>query len=64
VLLGLVAAAVLTRLLQSQLYQTSPLDPGIYAAVVLLMLVVSVLAVNRAGSPRHRLDPISALRHE
>ena len=62
--LGLGAAAILTRRLQSLLFETSPLDPGVFAAVSALLagicLIASWLPARRAA----RVEPVSALRAE
>ena len=54
----------MTRLMRSMLYETSPLDPGVFAgAVVVLALAVvagSYVPVRRAL----RVDPAQVLRSE
>lgn len=63
-LLGVLAASAVTRLLKSQLYRTSPLDPGTYIAVVLLMLLVAGSATLLPSRRATRVDPMVALRQE
>lgn len=64
VVLGLGAAAGLTRLMKSVLFGVSPLDPLTYAAVPCVLIVAAALA---SYLPAHRaatLDPVEALRSE
>jgi ABC-type antimicrobial peptide transport system permease subunit len=62
--IGLAAAALLTRYLSSQLFETSPLDPATFAAVTVVIvactLVASLIPAVRAGS----VQPVTALRYE
>ncbi len=61
---GLAAAIGVTRVLQSLLYEVSPTDPAILAAVSVLLLVVALLAT---WIPAHRaatVDPAATLRAE
>jgi ABC-type antimicrobial peptide transport system permease subunit len=64
VVIGLVAAAGLTRLLSTLLYGITPLDPVTYVSVpmvlVIATLVASYLPARRAAS----VDPVEALRME
>jgi putative ABC transport system permease protein len=62
--LGLAAAAGLTRLMSSLLFGVTALDALTYAAVSALLLIVAALA---SYIPAHRaasVDPVSALRAE
>jgi hypothetical protein len=52
---GLAASAALGSLIRSILYETTPLDPGVYVGVAGLLLIVAVAA---------QLDPMRALRTE
>jgi len=61
---GIVASAVLTRVLQSFLFEVSPADPATLASMGLLFAVVALLA---CWVPTHRaanVDPLEALRCE
>jgi predicted permease len=62
--LGLAASAGAVRLIQSMLYGTRPLDPGIFAAVPATLLVVAVFACLVPAWRASRIDPIQALRTE
>jgi ABC-type antimicrobial peptide transport system permease subunit len=62
--IGLGAALVLGRVVQSLLYDTSPRDPLTLAAIVLLLLVVSFLACLLPARRATRVNPIVALRAE
>jgi putative ABC transport system permease protein len=61
---GLAGALLLTRLIRSQLWGVTPVDPTTFAAVSLLLALVAALAcyvpVRRAMS----VDPAAALRSE
>ena len=59
---GLAATFPLTRLMTSLLFGISPLDPGTYVAVSLVLVVAAALA---SYVPAHRataIDPVEALR--
>jgi putative ABC transport system permease protein len=60
--LGLAAAFALTRLLRSLLYQVSPTDPVIFAAIPLLLLTVSIIATYLPARRAMKVNPITALR--
>jgi ABC-type antimicrobial peptide transport system permease subunit len=64
VVIGLVAAAGLTRLMAAQLFGVSPLDPATHLAVALLLLVASALASYLSARRASRLDPVEVLRGE
>jgi putative ABC transport system permease protein len=64
VAIGLVAAAMLSRVLQSQLYAVGTLDPVAYGAVVLIFAAVAALASYLPARRAAGVDPIVALRTE
>jgi predicted permease len=61
--LGLGASLLVTRLLSSLLYGLSPLDPLTYAAVLLLLGLVVLLANFLPARAATTVDPTEALRH-
>jgi predicted permease len=66
VAIGLVAAAMLTRVLASQslLFKVSAHDPLTFAAVAIMLLLVALAACLIPAWRAARVDPITALRHE
>ena len=64
VLLGLVAAAAATRLVQGLLFNTSPTEPAIYLSLSALLLAMAVLACYVPARRAMRVDPMTALRSE
>ena len=64
VVMGLASSAAVVRLIRSMLYQTSPLDPAVFAAVTAILLVVAAFACMLPAWRASRLDPMQALRTE
>lgn len=62
--LGLIAALFATRLLQTQLYEISPLDGLSLAGAAMLLTVVALLAGWLPARRAARLDPMSTLRSD
>ena len=62
--LGLGGALALTPLLRSLLFEVSPAEPTVYAAVAALLAAVALLASYLPGRRAARLDPMVVLRHE
>jgi predicted permease len=62
--LGLVVSAMATRVLQSLLFGTKPLDPVVLSGVIATLLAVAVLACLAPAWRASRLDPMQALRTE
>jgi predicted permease len=63
-IVGLAAGSLLTRAAQSVLFQVSPNDPTVYAAIAGVLAVVGVLACVLPASRAVRLNPVTTLRSE
>jgi putative ABC transport system permease protein len=63
-LAGLAASVAFTRVLQSSLYEISPLEPRVLLSMAALLLVVSALACLVPAWRATGADPIAALRSE
>jgi putative ABC transport system permease protein len=63
-LIGLPASAAVVHLIRSMLYETEPLDPVVFGAVVGLLLLVAIAACLAPAWYASRLDPMRALRTE
>jgi FtsX-like permease family len=59
---GTCVAAILTRLLRSQLYEVQPSDPRIYVASILVLLVPVFFATLRPAISAANGNPVDALR--
>jgi predicted permease len=60
--LGVVASFAVARLIASLLFRTAPTDPLTFAAMVLLLGAVALLAGYLPARKASRIDPIQALR--
>ena len=61
---GVAAALPAARLIERFLFEVSPSDAGVFAAVALLLLAVSALACLLPAVRATRVDPVIALRAE
>jgi predicted permease len=64
VVAGLAGAAVMTRFLQSMLFEVKATDPFTFAVIAGLLTVVTLLACLVPAHRATRVDPLIALRHE
>jgi putative ABC transport system permease protein len=62
--IGVVAALVLARLIESLLYQIPPRDPMTYVGVCAILALVALVASYVPALRATRLDPMVALRYE
>jgi putative ABC transport system permease protein len=62
--LGLLGAFAVTRLLIALLFDTSPLDPGVFAAVPVLLAAVALLASWLPAERAASVEPLEAIRYE
>jgi ABC-type antimicrobial peptide transport system permease subunit len=61
---GLAAAVMLSKVLASFLYETSPRDPMVYAAAIAALVAVACAASLLPALRAARIDPMSAIRCE
>jgi putative ABC transport system permease protein len=64
VAIGLAVAWSLTRVLQSQLYETPAVDPALFIGIALLLLLVAIMACIIPARRAMQVDPTTALRFE
>jgi putative ABC transport system permease protein len=64
VAIGLFAAALLTRLLDTLLYGVQPTDPATFAGTTALLIVSALLACALPAWRAARVDPAVTLRQE
>jgi putative ABC transport system permease protein len=62
--LGLVMSFAATRIFQSMLFGTKPLDPVVLSSVIATLLAVAVLACLVPAWRASRINPTQALRTE
>ena len=61
---GLAASLVLTRVMQSMLFEVSASDPATFLGVAVLLALVALLACYLPARRATKVDPITALRYE
>jgi ABC-type lipoprotein release transport system permease subunit len=62
--LGLGAAALTTRVIESFLFETTPTDPVTFAAVAVVLATSGLVAAWIPARRAARVDPVAALRAE
>jgi len=62
--LGLLASVGVTRVVQSMLYKTQPLDPIVFLSVTVTLLLVAAVACVWPAWRASRLDPMETLRSD
>ena len=63
-MIGLIGAALLTRLLGTMLFGITPTDPATYAIVAGVFALTAVAACQIPAWRATRVDPLTALRAE
>ncbi len=61
---GLAASAGVTRLIETMLFKTEPLDPWVFGAVAAVLILTATLACLAPAWRASRLNPMQALRTE
>ena len=61
-IVGLIGSVALTRLLQSLLYGTTPLDPITFVAMALILFTTGLLASYLPARKAAAVDPMESLR--
>ena len=64
VLVGVAGAFVLTRMIESLLFEVSARDPIVFIAIPLLLVAVAIVACYTPARRATKVDPLVALRHE
>ena len=64
VAIGIGGSAMLTRFLESILYQVKPDDPTIFACSIALIGTIGIVACLVPAAAASRLDPVVALRED
>jgi putative ABC transport system permease protein len=64
VLVGLVLAALLSRLLRSLLFGVGPADPATFAICAVLLFAVALAACWLPARRAARVDPVTTLGHD
>jgi putative ABC transport system permease protein len=61
---GLIGSAILTRFLQTLLFEIKPTDPITFGVLTALLVSVALLACLIPAQRASRVDPLMALRHD
>ena len=64
VVAGLIGSVILTRFLQTMLFEIKPTDPITFGVLTALLASVALLACLIPAQRASRVDPLMALRHE
>ena len=64
IVIGIVAAAMLTRLMAELLYKVSPRDPIVFGAASIILIVVAFVACFVPAWRATRIDPVQALHEQ
>ena len=64
IVIGAVAALLLTRLMENLLYKVSPRDPLAFASAFVIMIVVALVACFLPAWRATCIDPAQALRDQ
>ncbi len=64
IVIGAVAAVVLTRLMGNLLYKVSPRDPIAFGTAFIILLVVALIACFVPAWRATRIDPVQALHEQ
>jgi predicted permease len=62
--IGLIAAVLVSRYVESQLYGMKASDPAVFAAGAVLLAIVAVAAALVPGWRASRIEPVAALKYE
>jgi putative ABC transport system permease protein len=64
IVIGIVAAVMLTRLMADLLYKVSPRDPIVFGTAFIILIVVAFIACFVPAWRATRIDPVEALHEQ